>query len=95
MGAPPLDEIVKIQYLKFQKRKETSLMARVGVETYHDLNKSFGEEKARLIVKAIEDVEDLATKKDLLELKVDLIKWNIGTMVAMTGIFGLMLKLFA
>ena len=69
-------------------------MARVGVETYHDLSKAFGEEMARLIVKTIEDVEDLATKKDLLELKVDLIKWNVGTMVAMTGIFGLMLKLF-
>ncbi len=69
-------------------------MARVAVETYQDLSEAFGDEKARLIVKAIEDIEDLATKKDLLELKVDLIKWNVGTMVAMTGIFGLMLKLF-
>jgi len=69
-------------------------MARIAVETYHELSHAFGEEKARLIVKAIEDIEDLATKKDLLELKVDLIKWNVGTMVAMTGIFGLMLKLF-
>ncbi|MCK4485364.1 MAG: hypothetical protein KAU38_01210 [Desulfobacterales bacterium] len=58
------------------------------------MSEAFGDEKARLIVKAIEDIEDLATKKDLLELKVDLIKWNVGTMVAMTGIFGLMLKLF-
>jgi len=69
-------------------------MARVAVETYQDLSEAFGAEKARLIVKAIEDIEDLSTKKDLLELKVDLIKWNVGTMVAMTGIFGLMLKLF-
>jgi len=55
--------------------------------------------KAKIIVKAIEDeADDLVTKQDLknelLELKFDLIKWNVGTMVAMTAIFGLLLKLF-
>ena len=60
-----------------------------------------GEEKAGTIVRAIEDIDDLATKQDILvlrndmlKLKVELIKWNVGTMVAMTGIFGLLLKLF-
>lgn len=40
---------------------------------------------------------DLATKADLAELKADVIKWNVGTMVAMTAIYGglvAMLKLF-
>lgn len=80
-------------------------MARVAVETYQDLSREFGEEKAKIIIKAIEDIDDLATKRDLLELnnqmvnemlklKVELIKWNVGTMVAMTAIFGLLLKLF-
>ena len=68
-------------------------MARVAVESYQSLAEEFGEEKAKIIVKAIEDVNDLATKRDLLELKVELIKWNVGTMVAMTGVFGLLLKL--
>ena len=41
---------------------------------------------------------DLATKADLAELKADLIKWNVGTLVALTAIYGglvAMLKLFA
>ncbi|RLB15230.1 MAG: hypothetical protein DRG35_04335 [Deltaproteobacteria bacterium] len=69
-------------------------MARVTIESFNDLSNAFGEEKAKLIIKAIEDINDLATRKGLLELKVELIKWNVGTMVAMTGIFGLLLKLF-
>ena len=69
-------------------------MARVRVDGYQSLVKEFGEEKAKLIVRAIGDVNDLATKRDLLELKVELIRWNVGTMVAMTGIFALLLKLF-
>jgi hypothetical protein len=36
---------------------------------------------------AIEDKEHLATKSDLHELKVELIKWNLGAMGAMTTIY--------
>jgi hypothetical protein len=42
--------------------------------------------------------EDLATKADLAELKSDLIKWNVGTLIAMTALFSTLitvLKLFA
>jgi len=41
---------------------------------------------------------DLATKADLSELKAELIKWNVGTLVAMTAIYGGLvaaLKLFS
>jgi hypothetical protein len=37
--------------------------------------------------------EQLATKADLVELKAELIKWNVGTMIAMTGIFAAIVKL--
>jgi len=40
----------------------------------------------------------LATKADLAELKADLIKWNVGTLIAMTAIYGGLvaaLKVFA
>jgi hypothetical protein len=37
--------------------------------------------------------EQVATKADLAELKAELIKWNIGTMTAMTGIFTAIVKL--
>jgi hypothetical protein len=37
--------------------------------------------------------EQVATKADLAELKAELIKWNIGTMIAMTGIFAAIVKL--
>lgn len=42
--------------------------------------------------------EDLATKGDLAELKADLIKWNVGTLIATTALFSTLvtlLKLFA
>lgn len=31
---------------------------------------------------------DLATKADLAELKAEIIKWNVGTLIAMTAIYG-------
>jgi hypothetical protein len=37
--------------------------------------------------------EQVATKADLAKLKAELIKWNIGTMIAMTGIFAAIVKL--
>ena len=41
---------------------------------------------------------DLVTKADLEAMKVELIKWNVGTLIAMTAIYGglvTMLKVFA
>jgi hypothetical protein len=36
---------------------------------------------------------DLATKADLAELKVDLIKWNVGAMAVLTAIFAAIVRL--
>jgi len=44
-------------------------MARVRVDGYQSLVKEFGEQKAKLIVRAIEDANDPVTKRDLLELR--------------------------
>jgi hypothetical protein len=38
------------------------------------------------------DRAQLATKANLAELKADLLKWNVGTLVAMTGIFAAIVK---
>ena len=44
------------------------------------------------------DMADIVTKQelraDLAELKADLIKWNVGTLLAVTGIFAAIVKLF-
>jgi hypothetical protein len=39
-------------------------------------------------VLAAEARTDLVTKADLAELKADLIKWNVGTLIALTAIYG-------
>jgi len=48
-------------------------------------------QRAAQAVLSVEDRAQLATKADFAELKADLIKWcvgfNVGTMVAMTGLF--------
>jgi hypothetical protein len=49
--------------------------------------------KAAQAVLGVEAKEQLATKADLVELKTELIKWNVGTMIAMTGIFAAIVKL--
>ncbi len=49
--------------------------------------------KAAQAVLGVEAKEQLATKADLAELKAELIKWNVGTMIAMTGIFAAIVKL--
>jgi hypothetical protein len=36
---------------------------------------------------------DLATKADLADLKAELIKWVVGTLIAMTGLFAAIVKL--
>jgi hypothetical protein len=48
---------------------------------------------ATMVTKA--DLAELraATRADLAELKADLIKWNVGTLVTMTGLVAV-LKLF-
>ncbi len=44
------------------------------------------------------DMADIVTKQelraDLAELKADLIKWNIGKLLAVTGVFAAIVKLF-
>jgi hypothetical protein len=42
---------------------------------------------------AVESRQDLATKVDLANLKADLIKGNVGTLIAMTGLFAAIAKL--
>jgi hypothetical protein len=39
------------------------------------------------------DTSLLATKQDLSQLKAELIMWQVGIMVAMTGIFAAIVKL--
>lgn len=50
--------------------------------------------KAAAAVIAVEDKEQLATKADLHALEVRLMKSIIGAMIAMTGIFAAIVKLF-
>lgn len=45
-------------------------------------------------VLAVEEKETLATKADLAELKADIIKWNMALMIAMTGLFAAIVKIF-
>lgn len=47
------------------------------------------QEKEHLATKL--DIQQLRT--DMADLKVELIKWNVGTLIAMTGIFAAIVKL--
>jgi hypothetical protein len=52
----------------------------------------------RTITKAELTHLQMATRADLAELKAELIKWNVGTLIAMTAIYGGLvaaLKIFA
>ena len=61
------------------------------------------DEAAKAAAKAVigvQEKEHLATKLDIQQLrtdtanlKVELIKWNVGTLIAMTGIFAAIVKL--
>jgi len=56
------------------------------------------ENAGNLATKADIEKLALATKADLADLKADLIKWNVGTLIAMTALFSTLvtlLKLFA
>lgn len=80
-------------------------MATINLELFDALKKAgVDEETARAAAKAVlglEAKEQLATKADLAELrtdmaelKADLIKWNVGTLGLMTGLFAAIVKLF-
>jgi hypothetical protein len=72
-------------------------MTTVVFELFEALKKAGVDEdtarKAAQAVLATEEREHLATKADLAELKADLIKWNVGTLIAMTGLFTAIVKL--
>ena len=69
-------------------------MSTMVVELYEALTSAgVDEELAKNAAKAVLDTEILATKKDLAELKTDIIKWNTGTLLAATGLFTVIVKL--
>ena len=48
---------------------------------------------ARIELATKADLANLATRADLAELKVELIKWNVGAMAVLTGIFAAIVRL--
>jgi hypothetical protein len=66
-------------------------------ELYDALRKAGVEEQlakeAARAVLAADARTDLATKADLAELKVELIKWNVGAMAILTAIFAAIVRL--
>lgn len=61
------------------------------LELFEDFKQSFTEEQAQKLSKALKRVEEsrleaLATKKDLAELELRLIKWVAGLMFVQTGL---------
>lgn len=69
-------------------------MSTMVVELYEALTKAgVDEETAKNAAKVVLDTEILATKKDLAELKTDIIKWNTGTLLAATGLFAFIVKI--
>lgn len=70
----------------------------VMVSELYEALRSVGvnEDHAKAAARAVLSADartDLATKADLMELKADLIKWNVGTLVAMTAIFAALTQL--
>jgi len=79
-------------------------MSVMVIELYDALRKvGIDDTVARDAAQAVFEMRaDLVTKSDLRaelsELKTELIKWNVGTLIAMTAIYGglvAMLKVFA
>jgi hypothetical protein len=79
-------------------------MTTVVFELFEALKKAGVDEetarKAAQAVVGIEDKQQLATRLDvetlrreMAEIKADLIKWNVGTLIAMTGLFTAIVKL--
>jgi hypothetical protein len=76
----------------------------IVMEIYEALKAAgIDDEVAKAAAKAVigvQEKEHLATKldiqqlrTDMTDLKVELIKWNVGTLIAMTGIFAAIVKL--
>jgi hypothetical protein len=76
----------------------------IVMEIYEALKAAgIDDEVAKAAAKAVigvQEKEHLATKldiqqlrTDMADLKVELIKWNVGTLIAMTGIFAAIVKL--
>jgi hypothetical protein len=76
-------------------------MTTVVLELLDALKKAgVDDETARKAAQAVigaEEKEQLVTKDylraELAEMKSDLVKWNVGTLIAMTGIFAAIVKL--
>ncbi|MGH8607353.1 MAG: DUF1640 domain-containing protein [Gammaproteobacteria bacterium] len=76
-------------------------MTTIVTEIYDALRKAgVDEETARKAAQAVigaEEKEQLVTKDflraEMSELKTDVIKWNVGMLIAMTGIFAAIVKL--
>lgn len=72
-------------------------MSTMVAELYDALRKAGVEEQlakeAARAVLAADARTDLATKADLAELKVELIKWNVGAMAILTAIFAAIVRL--
>ncbi len=67
---------------------------------FEAFKRSFTDEQAQALSKALKRVEEsrlgeLATKRDLLEIKLEIIKWLIGTATAIIGILFALLRLTA
>jgi hypothetical protein len=76
----------------------------IVMEIYEALKAAgIDDEVAKAAAKAVigvQEKEHLATKldiqqlrTDMADLKVELIKWNVGTLITMTGIFAAIVKL--
>lgn len=50
------------------------------------------EDKDELVTKDFLHAEVAKLRADMSEMKTDILKWNVGTMVAMTGIFAAIVK---
>ena len=71
------------------------MMMTMVVGLYAALRKAGVDGKAaKTTAKAVLDTEILATKKDLAKMETNIIKWNTGTLIAATGIFAVIVKLF-
>jgi hypothetical protein len=69
-------------------------MALYRVLLKHGASEAEAEAAARLEASELATKADLAALKlDVIELKAELIKWNVGTLVALTGIFAAIVKL--
>lgn len=72
-------------------------MSTMVTELYDALRKAgvddqLAKDAARAVL-AVDARTDLATKTDLAELKAELIKWNVGAMAVLTGIFAAIVRL--